>query len=190
MRPNRHPYHAFTLLEVMIVVGMAALVMAISIPFVQRTVRRDAIYTAVKVVEDACRNARAAAIVNNSTAELIIQPSEGRFSVRPGAARAARPLRAARDAAPALDANGEPRPVSNYSRQAPPPFSGTLGDDVVIQLLDVTFVEHTGDAEARVRFHANGTSDEFTIVFRIGATAVRQVSLDIVTGHPTLKVIR
>lgn len=191
MRLNRPIPRAFTLLEVMIVIGMAVLVMAISIPFVQRTIRRDAIYTAVKVVEDACRNARALAIINNSTTELVIQPADRHFSVRPGATRSARPRR------PASNLGDEPvddsvprRRVSNYAGQAPPPFSATLDGDVTIQLLSVNFAEHSGDTEAKVHFHPNGTTDEFTIVLRIGATAVRQVTLDIVTGHPTLNVIR
>lgn len=191
---------AFTLLEVMIVIGMAALVMAISIPFVQRTIRRDAIFTAVKVIEDACQNARAQAIMNNSTAELVILPEDKRVSVQAGASHGTHPRRRAAAAAASAanfsaaaapdDPSGRPKPAPGFGRQAPPPFSGHLGDDVVIQLLDVNFVEHSTDKEARVRFQPNGTSDEFTIVLRIGASAVRQINLDIVTGFPVVKVIR
>ena len=80
---QRHT-RAFTLLEVMIVVGMAAMVMAISIPFVKKTMHRDAVYQAVHVVEDACRNARTMAILNNATTDLVIAPRERTFSVQPG----------------------------------------------------------------------------------------------------------
>jgi Tfp pilus assembly protein FimT len=184
-RPARGGRVAFTLLEVMIVIGMAALVMTISIPFVQRTIRRDAVYQAVHTVEEACRNARSLAIFNNATTELIIRPHEKDFSVRPG--QAVRSI-----ARPSIDPEtGEERPVSvGFGKQAAKPFHGTLGEDVVIEMLDVNFVEHRDDEEARVRFHPNGTTDEFTIVLRIGATAWRKITLDIVTGLPTLEVIR
>lgn len=165
------------MLEMMIVMAMAGLVMAISIPFVRQTVRRDAIYTAVKVVDDACRNARSLAIFNNATTELIIHPQEKAFSVRPGATRAGAPPRV----------GNEPRPANNNGIK---PYTGHFADDVSIELLDVNFVEHRNDDVATVRFHPNGTADEFTIFFRIGGVAARKVTLDIVTGLPALEVIR
>ena len=74
MTPSRppHPPGGFTMLEIMIVIAVAGLVMATSIPFVQHTVRRDAVYTAVKVVDEACRNARALAIFNNMKIPLAM----------------------------------------------------------------------------------------------------------------------
>lgn len=183
-RPSPTRLPAFTLLEVMIVVGMAALVMAISIPFVQRTMRRDAVFQAVRLVEDACRNARTLAILNNTGAEIILLPEQRSLSVRAAAALTA-------VAPPSEDAFSEtPPPPSPSSRFGVKPFSGTLGEDVTIELLDVNFTEFKDAAEARVRFHPNGTSDEFTIVLRIGPTAWRKVSLEIVTGLPMIEVIR
>lgn len=180
--PSRPP--AFTLLEVMIVVGMAALVMAISIPFVQRTMRRDAVFQAVRLVEDACRHARTLAILNNAGAEMILHPEERSLSVR--ATTAFAPVAPP----PENDFSQEPPPPTPSSRFGLKPFSGTLGEDVTIELLDVNFTEFKDASEARVRFHPNGTSDEFTIVLRIGPTAWRKVSLEIVTGLPIIEVIR
>ena len=172
-----HPEQGFTMLEIMIVIAMAALVMVVSIPFVQRTVRQDAVYTAVKVVEDACRNARALAIFNNAPADLVINPQEKSFAVRPGLARASLPPR-----------DGDaPKPAPKHSLK---PYSGAFAEEVTIELLDVNFTELRDSEEATVRFHPNGTADEFTIFFRIGATAARKISLDIVTGLPALEVIR
>lgn len=176
-RPALLPEHAFTMLEVMIVVAMAGLVMAVSIPFVQRSVRHDAVYTAVKVVEDACRNARALAIFNNAPAELVIHPQEKSFNVQPGTVRSALPPKD----------EDAPRSPANHGLK---PFSGRLAEDVTIELLDVNFAEHREAEEAVVRFQPNGTADEFTIFLRIGPTAARKISLDIVTGLPALEVIR
>jgi hypothetical protein len=173
----------------MIVVGMAGLVMAISIPFVQRTIRRDAVYQAVRVVEDACHSARAVAIFNNAPCDLVIRPHEKAFRVQPAAAAPRLPSREGEGEleAPAAE---EPPERGRIGGRAAKPFSGALGEDVAIELLDVNFIEYRDEEETRVRFHPNGTSDEFTIVMRIGASAWRKITLDLVTGLPTLEVIR
>ena len=98
-------------------------------------------------------------------------------SVRPGLARASLPPR-----------DGDaPKPAPKHSLK---PYSGAFAEEVTIELLDVNFTELRDSEEATVRFHPNGTADEFTIFFRIGATAARKISLDIVTGLPALEVIR
>lgn len=186
MPAARRPYRGFTLLEVMIVVGMAGLVMAISIPFVQRTIHRDAVYQAVKTLDDACRNARALAILNNTYADLVIRPLDRAFDVRPGTVSSG--LSAKTRASENVDRDGRPLPAP--SAKALKPFSGELAEDVTIELLDVNFVEHKNDEETHVRFQPNGTADEFTIVVRIGTTAWRKLTIDIVTGLPFVEVMR
>lgn len=169
---------AFTLLEIMIVVGIAALVMTISIPFVQRTLRRDAVVQAVRVVEDACHSARAMAIFGNGPSDLVIGVGDGAFRV---------------DASGASSRPSSVDPETGARKPAippPKPFAGALGEDVVIELLAVNFVEARAEDEVRVRFHPNGTSDEFTMVMRIGTKAWRKVTLDIMTGLPKTEIIR
>lgn len=183
----------FTLLEVMIVVGIAALILAISVPFVERTFKRDAVYRAVHVVEDAILNARATAIFNNTATDLIIRPEDRSIQVRAGAVPAPSSMSLNADGGSDegdLDRNGRPAAVRDFSRHAPKPFSGSLEDDVTIELLDVNFQEYRDEEEARIRFHPNGTSDEFTIVMKIGTAAVRKITLDVVTALPTLEVLR
>ncbi len=205
MRPRQASRRGFTLLEVMIVVGIAALILAISVPFVQRTFKRDAVYKAVHVVEDAIMNARSTAIFNNSATDLIIRPEDRSFSVQANVAPPPASSLMNQGMNPDWDAvEGDPDgrgPVSgqgqgqrgkarDFSRHAPKPFSGSLEEDVTIELLDVNFQEYRDREEARVRFHPNGTSDEFTIVMKIGATAVRKITLDVVTSLPTLETLR
>jgi prepilin-type N-terminal cleavage/methylation domain-containing protein len=175
----------FTLLELMIVIGMAALVLTISVPFVQRTLRQDAAYTAVKLFQDALQNARAIAILSGRPTGLVVLPAEGTLRVELEPAAAAPP--AGEPFLPPAEADAEPKPA----RQTPPPFTGQLAEDVVFELLDVNFEERK-DAEdgARVRFFPNGTSDEFTVVFRVGPLQWRKLSLDVVTGTAALEVMR
>lgn len=195
MRARLSSRRGFTLLEVMIVVGIAALILAISVPFVQRTFKRDAVYRAVKVVEDALHNARATAIFNNTTADLIIHPQDRSFQVASSGPRAPSPTSMDMQDRDEVDERDRRGPggraaIRDFSRHAPKPYSGALEEDVTIELLDVNFQEYRDEEEARVRFHPNGTSDEFTIVMRIGSTAWRKITLDLVTGTPTLETMR
>ncbi|MCC7376649.1 MAG: prepilin-type N-terminal cleavage/methylation domain-containing protein [Verrucomicrobiales bacterium] len=182
-RPPAGSPRGFTLLEVMIVIGIAAMVMAIGIPFVQRTIRRDAVYQAVHIVEEACRNARATAIFKNATTEVVIHPKDKSFGVQAG--------RNATGSPPPTRSNGEPgADKTSFLGHAPKPFSGQLADDVAIEFLDVNFTDFKNEEEARIQFRPNGTSDEFTIVLRIGSLAWRKITLEVVTGLPTLEIIR
>jgi len=56
----------FTLIEIMIVVGIAALVMATAVPFIQNTLRKDPLRQAVSDVTEACSHARARAIFSGT----------------------------------------------------------------------------------------------------------------------------
>lgn len=184
MHPARHT-RAFTLLELMIVVGMAALVLTLSVPFVQRTLHQDATQAAVQTFMDGLQNARSIAILGNQDTDFVLQPAEGAVSVvvAPADGSQAAPSRLVEAAA---GPDGEPRPKAKL----PPPFTGRLGDTVRLELLDVNFEEKRDAEEARVRFFPNGTSDEFTVVFRVGASQWRKISLDLITGTPVLEVLR
>ena len=182
MNRSRDAARAFTLLEIMVVVGIAALVMTISIPFVQRTIRRDSVVQAIRTVEDACHSARAMAIFGNGAADLVISMAEGTFRVQPSSSTAPSPL----GGMGTDPETGAPRPAGPQ----PKPFQGSLGEDAVIELLAVNFVEAHAEDEAHVRFHPNGTSDEFTMVVRVGTKAWRKFTLDIMTGLPKTEIIR
>lgn len=186
MHPARHA-RAFTLLELMIVVGMAALVLTISVPFVQRTLHQDATYTAVKVFLEGLQNARSIAILGNQSTDFVVHPADGTVSVE------VTPARGFTDAPPGLvEVAAEPgvegaRPKAKL----PPPFTGRLSEDVRLVLLEVNFEDKLeAETAARVRFFPNGTSDEFTVVFRVGADQWRKISLDVITGTPTMEVMQ
>jgi len=57
-------------------------------------------------------------------------------------------------------------------------------------LIDVNFQEMKEQREVHVRFFANGTSDEFTVLFHSSQQEVRKISLDVATALPELEVIR
>jgi len=62
----------FTLIEIMIVVGMIAIVMAFGIPSIVEAHKKGPMRQAVSDLMDGCHAARAHAIETGNTAELII----------------------------------------------------------------------------------------------------------------------
>lgn len=76
---------AFTLVEVMVVVAVIGVIMAMGIPSIVRSVRKEGMRKAVSDMVEACSDARANAILSGSTSDLVIRPqdrtiSAGKFS--------------------------------------------------------------------------------------------------------------
>ena len=53
-------------------------------------------------------------------------------------------------------------------------------------MVDVNFIEHKEDEEARVRFFSDGTCDEMTVVLRSMKNEYRKISLEITTSLATV----
>lgn len=177
---------AFTLVEIMIVVAILGIVLGMGIPSMFRAMNREGIRAATADVLEACAKARSAAILSGSMVELVIVPETRQFSLQVGAA----PVEpeSVLDARPELDglaAEEAPAP-----RPAIAPFSVTLSDAIAIELLDLNFVEQKDAPQARVRFHPNSTSDEFTIVLRSKNDEWRKISLEVTTGLATMELIK
>jgi prepilin-type N-terminal cleavage/methylation domain-containing protein len=179
LNPRKHKSKAgFTLIEIMIVVGIIGIFMTMGVPSLMRSLEKDELSRAIRDTIEGCKTARDRAILQATPWEFIIK-IEGDLAqlnvqAAPGEARAG----AARGGPSGDSLKGSP-----YSL-----FPRKLGDDVMIQLIDVNFVNHMELPEARVRFYPNGTSDEFTVVYALKSgkeTRQRTVTLDIVTGQAT-----
>jgi prepilin-type N-terminal cleavage/methylation domain-containing protein len=72
--------HAFTLIEIMIVVGIMGIVMGMGIPAFYSAVRREGMRKAVNDVVEACNKARAQAIMSGRNSEVRFHPPERSFS--------------------------------------------------------------------------------------------------------------
>src|SRR5213594_3294310 len=70
----------FTLIEIMMVVGILGMVLAMGMPAFVRSIRRDPLRQAVNDIEDACSKAREAAILRGVPAELVIS-ADGHLTV-------------------------------------------------------------------------------------------------------------
>jgi prepilin-type N-terminal cleavage/methylation domain-containing protein len=74
---TRKKIRAFTLIEIMIVVAIIGIIMAMGIPSIVRTMRKEGMRKAVSDLVEACSEARATAILSGTKADLVIRPQDG-----------------------------------------------------------------------------------------------------------------
>ncbi len=176
---------AFTLIELMVVCAIIGLVMTISIPTIYRHLHPESMQKAVSDVMEACSTARALAILNGAPTELVIHPLDRQIEVVPAASSEPDENRLA---SPSV--SGKEWRMPERSAAKPPSggggggstFSVRISDAIMIEMVDVNFVEYKDAEIARVRFHPNGTSDEFTIVLHGDNNEWRKISLEVVTA--------
>ncbi len=167
---------AFTLIEIMLVVGILAIVATMGLPAIYRAYQKEDLRQAVSDIMEVCSNARAQAILRGTTVELSIRPHERLLSFS--------------GAAPARAADAGERLPGNLA--VPGPRSGTsahISDRLIIEMVDVNFFEYKDEEEARVRFHPNGTCDELTIVLRSEKNEFRKISLEATTSLARVETI-
>lgn len=155
----------------MIVVAIIAIFMTIGIPSLMRGLEKDDLSRAVRDTIEGCKTARDRAILQAVPWVFIVREN-GQMEVQ---------------AAPQEAIRGGTSPVGTSRAIPASPYSGfprQLGEDVMIQLIDVNFISHMELPAARVRFFPNGTSDEFTVVYNFKGRQ-RSVTIDIVTGQAT-----
>jgi prepilin-type N-terminal cleavage/methylation domain-containing protein len=177
---SRPPVSAFTLIEIMIVVAIFGIVATMGIPTIYQLRKKEDLRQTVADIVEVCSNARAQAILRGTTVELLIHPQERRLDVATPP-----PARRTED--------GEtPLPPETFHQSDPKPRSGMsaqIPEKLVIEMVDVNFVEYKDADEAHVRFHPNGTCDELTIVLRSEKNEFRKISLEVTTSLPMVEKI-
>ncbi len=156
--PGRRVARGFTLIELMIVIGIVAIVMGLGVPTLVRVFRKEALRQAVSDIVEVASNARAMAIQRGETVELVFNPESRTVSLGGGG-------------------GGEEKPGGTQNR-----LSSTWPDSLTLEMLDVNFVEHRSAPQARVRFFPNGTCDEATIILHNDANEYRMVFWEVLTG--------
>ena len=169
----------FTLVEIMIVIAVVAIVFAIGAPSFARMVQKGPMRQAISDVVEALGQARAQAILRGVAVEFVLS-GEGIMRVVPASDRES----LARTALAADGEVGEARDTDAGSS-----FTAVLGEDIAVTLLEVNFRTQMEATEARVRFHPNGTSDDFTIVLESGLE-MRRIWLDPITALADLEILR
>ena len=81
----RNTRQAFTLIELMVVVAIMGIVLTISVPFMNHAIMGNkGINGAMRMVQEACADARALAILRHATATMTIN-ADGNINVQEGA---------------------------------------------------------------------------------------------------------
>jgi len=170
-RPAARPRRAFTLIEIMIVVGIMGIVLTMSVPIVYKMWRKAPLRQAVKDIVEVCSNARARAILRGVPTEVVIHPKENRVELSGGGS------------APAAVSAAGGGAVFSPSAAPGSGLSAQLSDRVIIEMLDVNMagVEFNDFDQVRIRFYPNGISDEMRMILFDGRDRVG-IELEITTG--------
>jgi len=168
----------------MIVVGILGIVMTLSIPAFSQLRRKTDLRQAVADVVEVCSTARARAILSGRPVELWIRPQEKLLLVA-GAAEEVSPAGAGMQTT-AAPAESRSLPRLDDPRSG---LSAKLPDSIVLEMVDVNFVEFKDAELARVRFFPNGTCDELTLVLRSDRNEYRKISLEVTTALAQVETI-
>jgi len=171
---------AFTLLELLVVVAIMAIVMTVSVPFVRTAIDSPkGMKGAFKLFDDACKDARAMAILQQTTVELQIRDDETLQIVPVGRGKTSSRLES-------KDVAGEEwRMADREPSKSGVPKAGPrkLPEGVDITMILANGQDVTDLGVARVQFFANGTCDELQLVLKDAESGKqRQVWLDVVTA--------
>jgi type II secretory pathway pseudopilin PulG len=154
----------------MMVVAIIGLLMATGVPAILSMTREAPMRKAVNDVMEICSHARAVAILRGQTATVVFHPRTKEVALSGGA-----------------NVSGPTRPSTRVSQK--PVSSSTFDPGVVIEGLGINDFDYTESDEGRVRFFANGTSDEMTLVLSSGGE-YRKITLEVTTALATVSNVR
>ncbi len=163
----------FTLIEIMMVIGLIGIMFTVGIPTFARAHNQRPMRNATEQLMEVLHTARAQAIIQGATVELQVDPQEFTFNVVVG-----RSTELDQRVAGGSAATGRGR------------FQTKLPPEVGIELIDVNFVPYRDEARAVVHFYSNGTSEEFSVVIRSLQGEFRRLFVDPITGRADYEVMR
>ncbi len=190
VNPGSVAVSAFTLIELMVVMGLMMIIIAIGVPKMVQG-NRSPLGESLNAVMEACAAARRQAILSGGTSRVTIRGAEEGtgFIITAGSGGSRSSVQ--KDGDINSDMTGfldeTPRPAPKPSVAAG--FSGRIHDEVAIHFIAVNFNDPMDEDQVEVKFYSNGTSDEFTIGMRheFGDAVLRFVQLDSVTGLAYIK---
>lgn len=157
----------FTLIEIMLVVGLMALIAATAVPNIYQLAKKEGMRRAVTDLKDVCDNARAQAIFSGKTVAVVFYPEQRTYYVG-GDGTQFDPLTGVTSAGPMVK-----------------PGTGTTGifpEDVTVEMLDINQHNALEYEWAKVRFYPNGTSEEMVLNLSSRDNRSLWIKLDPATG--------
>ena len=157
---------AFTLIEIMIVVGIMGLIAAMGVPSIVKALQKEGLRKAVSDMQDVFFSARERAIINNQKTAVVFYPRERRFGVEGSAG----------DAATVVNTHSGKTVVA------------TLPDGVELGMLDIFRQDYVQSDWAKIFFNSDGTCDEAVIVL-IANGRSQKITLEYATGMPVVSAV-
>ncbi|MBC8096218.1 MAG: prepilin-type N-terminal cleavage/methylation domain-containing protein [Akkermansiaceae bacterium] len=155
--PVRLGRRGFSLIEIMVVVGVIAIITVTGAPTLIKVLRKEGFRKTVSDVMDVCSSARARAILKGQVTEVVFQPQERTCAVAGGGVH------------------------GGWASSA------VFDDSARVEMLDVNLREYKDANTARVRFFPNGTCDEMTLILVSDKNEWRKISTEITTGLASLE---
>ena len=153
----------------MMVVAVIGLIMATGVPAILSITREVPLRKAVNDVTEICSHARAQAVLGGQTTTVVFHPRNRQMALS------------------GADASGASAPSTRVGRAAV--NAAEFGPSVVIEGLGIYNFDYTDSPEARVRFFANGTSDEMTLVLSSNGE-YRKITLEVTTALASVGNVR
>ena len=177
------------MIEIMVVVAIIAIVMTMGVPFMRNSFEgAKGMSGALKAVQEAASNARAMAILQQTTTELRIRPGDGTFEVGASAGEPGEHSRLESHDIHGEDWRmGDRKPAGGGGGGGGGGFKNKLPEGVHIEGLGVNGEDWTEDDVARVRFYPNGTCDEMSIILLSDGNERRNIWLEVVTGFAEIE---
>lgn len=162
---TRDTQHGFTLIEIMVVVGVMAVILTMGAPSIYRLLRREGMRKATNDVVEVCNLARSRAILGGSPTDVVFYPLERRLSIGGGGGGGD---------------SEKPTITGGAATEA------AIDEDIVIEMLDINLMEYKDSEWAKVRFYPNGTSDEMTLILHSSKNEWKKVTLEVTTGYTSV----
>ena len=149
---------AFTLIEIMIVVGIIGLVAAMGMPAVLKELQKEGMRKAVSDVRDVFFTARERAILSGHTVKAVFHIQDRRFGV-----------------------DGDCDGVNIHSGKT---TSATLPNGIEFGMFDIYHQDYAESESTWIFFNPDGTCDDGVVIALLGRGEKKFITLDFATGLP------
>jgi prepilin-type N-terminal cleavage/methylation domain-containing protein len=164
--PGRAGRRAFTLIEIMVVVGIMGLIVAMGMPSILSSLHKEGMRKAVDDFTGVCFSAREQAILFNKTVAVVIYPAQGQFGV---------------------EGTALGTPVNTHSGRT---LIATLPNRIQFGMLYIYRRDYMQSETVKIFFNPDGTCDEAVIaLYGNGSGESRKITLEYATGMPVVSAV-
>jgi type II secretory pathway pseudopilin PulG len=172
----------------MVVIGIMAIIFAISMPSVYRQMHKDSMRQAVSDVLDACSRARERAILSGQACEVHIRPGDRLISVTGSSAP---PPAAGANRTYSFEGEAGNEQIVEHKSGTGELFSAKLTDRITITYIAINEQEELQQMdEVAITFNSDGTADQADLVLRGDDNEVRGITVDVITGIASVQESR